>query len=411
VKNRFFLPLRSAVPLALLVVLAFPCEAAAKASEKVIYSFNVRHFYPRAGLVSDSQGNLYGVASGTLNDFGCAAAFELSPDSSGTWVETTIYSFTGCGTSGLTPAGPLAMDKGGNLYGIEYSFSASAVLFELKKDSSGTWRFGIVHTFANPEGGPLADLTWDSEGNLYGATSSGFSGSEGEVFELSPLPNGAWTETVLYSFPAPDGVGYPQGGVTFDTNGNLYGSAFFGVGGSGSYGAVYELSPQASGLWTFTVIHNFTGGLDGSFPSSKMTFDPSGNLYGQGQNQSFANDIFELSPTSGGQWILNIVHVFTSGADGAGAEGVLAVDAKGNLYGNSYEGGLGCNGSLCGIVYELLPQPDGTWKEAILHPFESADDGSEPLGSVLLDSSGNLFGTTSYGGGRVGYGTVYEITP
>ena len=198
------------------------------------------------------------------------------------------------------------------------------------------------------------------------------------------MPNGAWTETILYTFPAPDGVGYPQGGVTFDTNGNLYGSAFFGVGGGGSYGAVYELSPQASGPWTFTVIHNFTGGLDGGFPASKMTLDSNGNLYGQGQNQSFVNDIFELSPTSGGQWILNIVHVFTSGADGDGAEGVLAVDAKGNLYGNSLTGGLGCNGSLCGVVYELSPQPDGTWKEAILHQFESAEDGSEPLGSVLL---------------------------
>lgn len=87
------------------------------------------------------------------------------------------------------------------------------------------------------------------------------------------------------------------------------------------------------------------------------------------------------------------------------------MDTSGNLYDATQYGGLGCSQSLCGTVFKLTPKSGGTWKEAILHQFESAGDGSKPQWGLILDNSGNLYGTTYYGGGRYGYGTVYEITP
>lgn len=257
---------------------------------------------------------------------------------------------------------------------------------------------------------PFGDLTWDTGGNLYGATSLNTTTSNGEIFELSPQANGSWKETVLYTFPSPDGVGIPQSGVIFDNAGNLYGVTFLGTGGIGTQGAVFELSPQATGPWKLTVIYNFTNGNTGGDPTSRLTFDSSGSLYGILSLPQYGT-IFKLSPASGGTWNIKTVHTFNSGSDGNFPQGTLVVDASGNIYGTTTYGGLGCNGSLCGVVYKLTPQSGGTWKETILHQFESAGDGSEPQRGVLLDSSGNLYGTTYFGGSRYGYGTVYEITP
>jgi len=110
-------------------------------------------------------------------------------------------------------------------------------------------------------------------------------------------------------------------------------------------------------------------------------------------------------------WKETTIHCFSAGNDGSGPQGNLVADAGGNLYGATIYGGLGCNQSLCGVVYKLVPQTGGTWKETILHQFASAGDGSEPQAGVFVNSSGNVYGTTSVGGGRYGYGTVYEITP
>ena len=160
-----------------------------------------------------------------------------------------------------------------------------------------------------------------------------------------------------------------------------------------------------------TLLYEFVAGTKATLPDSRLTFDSSGNLYGTMEGGgNFYGGIFELSPSSGGTWRETTVHDFTGGSDGLIAVGNLVVDASGSLYGATYRGGNGCNKNLCGLVYKFS-QSGGTWKETILHPFESADDGSQPGAGLLIDSAGNLFGTTINGGGRFGYGTVYEITP
>ena len=157
-----------------------------------------------------------------------------------------------------------------------------------------------------------------------------------------------------------------------------------------------------------SVLYNFTG--DQAQPNSPLVFDSRGNLYGTA-TQPDPGLVFKLSPQSGGPWKEKVIHFFANGSDGEFPAGNLVLDSSGNVYGTAMWGGLGCNRFYCGVAYELSPQSGGPWKETILHPFESAEDGSQPGAGLLLDASGNLFGTTYHGGGRYGYGTVFEITP
>ena len=380
----------------------------ARAGEKVILRFNETHgAQPYSGLTSDGLGNLYGTTSaGGKNN--CGTAFELSPASSaGTWTETVLYSFQGCQAPGPVPYGTMLFDKQGNLYGAENGrFGSAGAIFELSKGPDGTWSEKVICQFAISEGSPNGELTWDSAGNLYGTAASPFS-SGGEVFELIPQPGGgSWKETVLYTFPSPGGVSYPNAGVVFDGKGNLYGPAFFSANDSFE-GAVYELSPQANGPWALTMIYVSN---ESSNPDSRLVFDSNGNLYGTATDSNYGQ-VFELSPATGGTWSETAIHHFASGSDGSEPRTPLIIDGDGRLYGTTVIGGKGCNQSSCGVVYRLSPQGGGIWKETILHQFESAEDGSQPQEGLLLDASGNLFGTTSYGGSRYGYGTVYEITP
>jgi uncharacterized repeat protein (TIGR03803 family) len=410
--NKSFAPPAStaAQVFAIALALLFSFSAAvAQAGETVIHRFNkTQGSGPLSGLTSDSAGNLYGTtySGGAAN---CGTVFELSPSSGGTWTEAVLYSFTGCTQVTQTPRGTLAIDKTGNLFGVLQGYFTSGLIFELLKGANGTWSYTVVHNFGSNEGDPNVDLTWDSAGNLYGTTSLDSTGFDGEAFELSSQPGGSWKETVLYSFNYSNAVSGPNAGVIFDSKGNLYGPYF---GGSAGFGGVYELSPQANGTWMLTVVYNFTSATGGG-PYSKLTFDTSGNLYGTANQAGplFVGEVFKLTPTPNGQWTETTIHTFNSGNDGAYPQGTLVFDASGNLYGTTLDGGLGCNQSLCGTVFKLTPRSNGTWKETILHQFESAEDGSEPQAGLLLDSSGNLYGTTSVGGGRYGYGTVFEITP
>jgi uncharacterized repeat protein (TIGR03803 family) len=398
-----------ALTAALAVALAFLYNATgAQAGEHVILRFNMTQgAYPRSGLTADAAGNLYGTTVGG-GERGCGTVFELSPSSGGQWTEKVLYSFRGCNSVQATPEGTMVIDKQGNLYGVQVGYVNSGQIFELMTGANGVWTYRVIYVFGSNgtnEGSPGTELTWDSAGNLYGTTAAPSTIFQGEVFELSPQPNGSWKETVLYTFPAPDGVGYPVAGVTFDHQGNLYGGAFYGS--NGAFGAVYELSPQANGPWTLTVLYNFTNAY---IPDSKLTFDSSGNLYGT-TGQINYSEVFKLSPIAGGKWKETTVHFFLSESGGQYAQGTLVFDVAGNLYGTTVYGGVGCNGYLCGVAYQLTPQSGGGWKEMVLHHFESAEDGSEPGAGLLLDSAGHLYGTTVVGGGRYGYGTVFQITP
>jgi uncharacterized repeat protein (TIGR03803 family) len=248
-----------------------------------------------------------------------------------------------------------------------------------------------------------ARLIADADGNLYGTTLDGGASQKGCIFEVSRDKNGVWTGTVLHSFNGTDGF-YPTAALVFDKLGNLYGTTVQG----GVYGAgvAFELSPSSNGEWVETVLHNFGGAGDGSAPESELIFDKDGNLYGTTSfgGQHRGGTVFELSPSDGG-WTETILYSFFANIGGGGGDspaGGVVMDGKGNLYGVTGWGGHGA-----GTVYELSLK-DGIYKEHIIHSF-SGYDGAEPNSTLVMDVSGNLYGTTTYGG-NADFGTVFKLT-
>jgi uncharacterized repeat protein (TIGR03803 family) len=370
------------------------------------------------GMVADSSGNFYGTTSrGGAN--GVGTVFKLL---AGTGTETPFFSFTTAlsQTIGSLPSAPL-LDAAGNIYG-ETAYGGphgQGMVYELSPTGNGGWAEKILYGFSGgPDGNkPQGGLTLDAQGNLYGTTQFGgnaaCSKGCGTVFQLSPTGNGSWTRTILYLFSGPDGNG-PLASLVFDQAGNLYGTT--GNGGSSGKGTVFELSPSAGG-WTEKVLYSFTNAHgDGGHPHAGLIFDSVGNLYGTaatggslGPNcfVSGCGTVFQLSP-SGNSWTETTLLKFT-GANGADPVAPLVMDAAGNLYGTSRDGLNGYWGS----VFELSPAGNG-WTTTILHVFlgngAPGGDGLAPVSGLIVDSSGNLYGTTSYGG-QAGWGTVFQITP
>jgi uncharacterized repeat protein (TIGR03803 family) len=250
----------------------------------------------------------------------------------------------------------------------------------------------------------------DRTGDLYGYIGLGEYG-EGAISELSPGSSG-WTLTELYSFciksSCPDGD-YPVAPFSWDSKGNLYGTTYDGgyPYPKCSCGVAFQMTPNGDGTWTYHVLHRFTHGNDGGFPLGSVTVDASGAVYGtttHGGHYGNGN-VFKLTPTTDGHWKLTVVYGFPDASDGAVPSGDLVFDKAGNLYGTA--GSTACNGS-CGVIFKLSPQKNGKWNYSVLHRF-SMTDGDYPNG-LTRDSEGNLFGTTT-GGGKYGYGVVFEITP
>jgi uncharacterized repeat protein (TIGR03803 family) len=259
----------------------------------------------------------------------------------------------------------------------------------------------VIYSFSDCAG-PTAPLITDGMGNLYGTATDGGSNKDGCVFELSPNPNGNWSEITLHTFSGTDGY-YPSAALIFDKAGNLYGTT--GGGGAYSGGVAYELSPVNSG-WTETVLYNFGNGTDGFDPASNLVFDADGNLYGTTNSGGthWGGTVYKLSPGQNG-WTETVLYAFSNqvgGPDGDSPVGGVVMDKSGSLYGVTAFGGV--NGY--GAVYRVTPK-SGTYVEQIIHSFNGYD-GLEPT-SGLAAHSGNLYGTTS-SGGSVGYGTVYKLT-
>jgi uncharacterized repeat protein (TIGR03803 family) len=281
-----------------------------------------------------------------------------------------------------------------------------------------------VHTFAGTDGSfSTSGLSADAAGNLYGTTQIGGASNAGVVFRLSPTENGV-KYTVLYTFTGGADGGNPLGTLVFDSQGNAYGTV--SSGGTAGLGAVYKLTPVENGKpWSESVLYSFQGGSDGQIPFGEVVFDAAGNLYGTtsrggvthlGCFQSGCGTIYELSPTSNGQWQETILHDF-SDANGEGAEPRAGVvfDSAGNLYGTTNSGGnnsvSACNtfnSDGCGTVFELMPASGGQWNLVTLVDFNFFN-GAIPRSGVTLDGKGNLFGATS-GGGAFSGGTVFSLT-
>jgi uncharacterized repeat protein (TIGR03803 family) len=257
----------------------------------------------------------------------------------------------------------------------------------------------VLYRFTGGADGSLpgyGDLVFDQAGNLYGTTIQGGSSQEGAVYELSPS-GGGWTEIVLYSFA---NLSFPYSGVILDQARNLYGTT---TGGGVAYGTVYQLTPSGP-PWIEHSLYPFSGGNDGAYPIGGVISDQSGNLYGTTNSTAYggAGTIFELMPSNGG-WMFDLLYSFT-GNPNEGPYDSLTMDGAGNLYGTTYGDGA----YSLGTVFKLTPS-DGGWIYTDLHDF-SGGDGQNPVGGVVLDASGNLYGTTS-GGGAHREGFAWEITP
>jgi uncharacterized repeat protein (TIGR03803 family) len=281
------------------------------------------------------------------------------------------------------PNAALVADRAGNLYGTAPFSSPDScgqrgcgVVFKLAREFGGKRTYSIIHYFKGPDGySPVGGVILDSSGNLYGTTQRGGANAMGTVFELSPS-GAAWKEKVLYSFAAPPDVASPGIALTFDADGNLYGPASFGAYG---YGGVFRLKPIANG-WQETVIYNFTGGGDGESPSGQLALDSAGNLYGAAAYGGQYGDgvVFELTPSSNGDWTESVLYNFTGSKDGGAPAGGVVFDGAGNLYGTTQDGAnSGCygDGPGCGTAFELAPSM-GNWTLTVLHAFDGSDGGT-----------------------------------
>jgi uncharacterized repeat protein (TIGR03803 family) len=278
----------------------------------------------------------------------------------------------------------------------------------------------ILHTFNNhgSQGyAPGASLIFDTAGNLYGTTPSGGAFGAGTVFELLPQTGGSWIGKFLHSFNPAAGDGTGPGNLIIDASGNLYGVT--SAGGAHNYGTVFELIPQAGGAWHERLLHSFNNnGTDGYVPVAGLVLDAAGDLYGVtadggtsiGCGSPNCGTVFELIPHSGGAWAEKILTDFADdGFGGYSPAASLIFDAHGNLYGTTNFGGAATTD--WGTVFELTPTARGKWTETVLHSFSDNDgDGYFVISGVVFDSLGNLYGTT-YQGGDFGGGTVFELSP
>ena len=227
------------------------------------------------------------------------------------------------------------------------------------------------------------------------------------VLIFAVLPLQAQTESVLYSFGGPPTDGTPSGTLARDASGNLYGTTE--MGGGSNLGTVFKLHPNGDGTYTESLLHSFTNtGGDGETPETGVVVDGSGNLYGTTQNGGSTNCVtgcgivFSLHPNGDGTYTESVLHGFTGHPDGQ-SPGALLIDASGNLYGTTLYGGTStaatfCKGG-CGTVFELANN-SGTYTYSVLFSFTTNDFyGIDPGGNLVIDASGDLFGTATSGGG------------
>jgi uncharacterized repeat protein (TIGR03803 family) len=327
----------------------------------------------------------------------------------------TVYSFAGA-HGGASPQSGLAQDTLGNLYGTTTTGGplGHGVVFKLAPQLGGGWSETVLYNFSGgADGGyPVGGLIFDGAGNLYGTAVYGGNATCncGVVFKLTPQLVGSWTESVLYTFSGSDGD-QPEAGLVLDSAGNLYGTTIYGGGASCSCGVVFKLAPRSSGGWIQTLLHTFTGVADGGYPSSELVFDRDGNLYGTASGGGSGNNgvVFELAASSGVSWTETVLHTFT-GADGSTPYAGVVFDGSGNLYGTTVFGGnlSDCRGGGCGVVYELTSGSGGVWTETVLHAFLGSP-ALQPFATLVFDSAGNLYSTAT--GGVTDGGAVFKLAP
>lgn len=407
--------------LAVLALLVAIAPSAHAQTYRVIYSFSggATGVNP-TNLTIARNGTLYGI---TVDGFhGNGNVFRLVPSGSG-FLFSTLYNFRG-GTDGALPSGTLTIGPNGSLYGTTTQGGGGShcpqegcgTVFNLKppvticKSTQCAWNESVLHTFNETDGAsPYSNVIFDNAGNLYGSAYYGCQYDEGCVYKLTPS-GGTWVHSFAYSFHGNADGRQPIGDLVKDSAGNIYGvTRWSGTTGNGT---VFQLVSTGESS-TLNTIYDFHGQSDGGWPEAGPTLDNAGNLYGStpwvGSIGSMGT-VYEAA-YEGGSYHYSLLHSFPGGAEGAGGTSSLTMDAQGNFYGTtSYEGIYNDNCHYgCGTLYKLTPDGSGGWIYTDIHDFTGGSDGSSPLGNIVLDSHGNLFGTTLYGG--TGYGTVWEYTP
>jgi uncharacterized repeat protein (TIGR03803 family) len=362
--------------------------------------------FPTGGLIADQSGDLYGTTEGGGNG-GSGTVFELAA----TGRELVLHRF-GSDSDGFEPQAGLTMDTAGNLYGTTFGGGKGRAPPNIDKgtvfEMTAAGKERLLHSFCSvrhcADGRiPVAGLIMDASGDLFGTTAYGGAHGQGTVFELTPNDK----EKVLHSFCSSgdcrDGR-QPSAPLIMDGSGNLYGTT--GKGGARDSGTVFKITPAGK----LKVLHSFCSVPhcdDGSQPNAPLIMDASGNLYGttsQGGRQG-GGVVFEIAGKT-----RTVLHDFCSAAecaDGADPEAGLIMDGSGNLYGTTQGGGAHGHGT----VFELTAAGD----EIVLYSFcsqaECADGGS-PFAPVIMDQSGNLYGEASTGGlRRHGAGTLFALRP
>jgi uncharacterized repeat protein (TIGR03803 family) len=397
----------------------FLCIAAASTSVQaqsytVLHAFTAKGdgLHPVAGPILDTNSNLYGTTN-EGGSFNFGSIFKI--DSAGH--ESVLYSLWG--GDGMYPQAPLVLSSSGTLYGTAVNggtpeggkcFHGCGSVFSL--DSTG--KETNLHAFSGGTDGrnPTAGLLLNTNsGALYGTTEfGGYApcasdvGGCGTVFRLQD-----GKEKILHAFTGGNDGLYASGGIIRDKQGNFYGVT--ALGGPAGYGTVYRITPAGQE----TVLYSFTGGADGDSPSGTLVIDDEGNLYGEtygGGNLSDCENgcgvLFKVEQT-GKETVL---YTFTGAADGKYPQGGLVRDKHGNLYGTAMNGGSTNCSDGCGTVFRS--DKSGI---TILHGFTGANDGAYPMGGVILDEAGDLYGTAYEGGdtscstNHLGCGVVFEIVP
>ncbi len=389
--------------------------------EHTLYTFSGQSHgggpFEMDGLIADQAGNLYGTARGG-GQGGGGVVFELTPPSAagGRWIQTVLYSFP-YGGDGDFPMGGLTLDAAGNLYGTTaYSgTTGNGSVFELSPPAipGGAWTETTLHHFAGGSDGevPVSGVILDSNGNVYGTTYYGGAANAGTVFQLLPpaVQGGAWTETLLHTFTESHSIypggAYPDGGLLLSAEGALLGTTT--GSGANSYGMVFKLDPPATGqtTWREEVLHSFAGGSDGADPLGDLALAPGGGFYGvatDGGSSSYGT-IYQMTPPAEPGGSWTETTAYTFTGGGNDAYPVSVVSHSGNLYGTA--GGYDL--SYYGEVFELTLQ-SGVWVETILHQFADMD-GDYPVARLTFNS-GKFYGTTLLGGANQ-QGVFFEVIP
>ncbi len=402
-----------AISLGLLVGMTMAQPEAAQAQTfSVLHAFNYNDGAdPTAGLTMGGAGTFYGTA-GLGGSKGGGVAFKLAQRGSG-WILTPLYDFAP--NMNYQPTAGLTIGPGGILYGSNTNNGRGGSVYELQPPSSACkaalcyWSESVLYNVNGSDGFPPSsgNVTFDPEGNIYGTMNGGYNGSPGTAYELSQS-GGQWSASVLHTFIGGANDGWaPQSSLILDSAGNLYGTTAFGgadescdIDGIAGCGTIFELSPSG-GNWTEKILYNFSNNGTGTNPYGSLISDGAGGFYGTtlGGGAGGYAAVFELSP-SGGGWNYSVLASLPNCQTFTG----VTIDSAGNLFGVCSERSM---------VFELS-KSGGSWMFTDLHDFH-VTDGADPLGPVALDAEGNLYGTTYEGGNTTGScagqgcGVIWEI--